>query len=189
MTNFVVDVFGIFFFYALRIALTYQKKRNLRLLNGVGQSVTVGSELAINNQGFITIGDNCEIADRVLFSCYKGGSIVVGSNCFIGDNVKVVADSGSVKIGNNCLLAENVSIRASNHGTRLGQLIRLQNNIVKNISIGHDCWIGKGVTVLAGSFIADGCVIGANSVVRGVTEPNTIYAGVPIKKIKIRNEY
>ncbi len=160
----------------------------MNMCNSIGQGVSVGYEFSVNNNGVITVGDNCEIADRVLFSCYKGGFIVIGSNSFVGDSVKIVADRGRIEIGEDCLIAENVSIRASNHGTGKGTLIRLQANSVNDIRMGRDCWIGKGVTVLAGSSIADGCVIGANSVVIGETESNTIYAGVPIKKIKLRGE-
>ncbi len=100
----------------------------------------------------------------------------------------VASDVGNILIDDDCLIAENVSIRASNHNTEIGVPIRCQTNVVKDIRIGRDVWIGKGAMILAGSQIADGCIIGANSVVRGSTEPNTIYAGVPIRKIKMRGE-
>lgn len=56
----------------------------------------------------------------------------------------------------------------------------------KGIIIEDDVWIGAGVKVLDGVTIAQGCVIGANSVVTKSTEPYGIYVGVPARKIKSR---
>jgi len=39
---------------------------------------------------------------------------------------------------------------------------------------------------MSGVKIADGCVIGAGAIVTKNTEPCTIYAGVPAKKISAR---
>jgi acetyltransferase-like isoleucine patch superfamily enzyme len=110
--------------------------------------------------------------NRCLLNTYRGGSIRIGDNCFFGDNCKVISDIGQISIGKDCLIAEDVVIRAANHGTRKGMPIRLQDNHVKDVTIGNDVWIGRGVTVLPGAVIADGCIIGANSVVRGATDAN-----------------
>ena len=56
----------------------------------------------------------------------------------------------------------------------------------KNIEIGNDVWIGYGVQIMPGVKIADGCVIGAGAVVTKSTEPYCVYAGIPARKIGIR---
>lgn len=56
----------------------------------------------------------------------------------------------------------------------------------KSIIIEDDVWIGAVVKVLDGVTIAQGCVIGANSVVTKSTEPYGIYVGIPARKIKSR---
>lgn len=188
MVDFAASSGGVIFLFVLRVAQTYSNKRNLQRCSKVGIGVFASHGLQIDNEGTIAIEDNASIMSNVQFSCYKGGSIAIGENCFVGRNVVIVSETGNISIGRDCLIAEDVSIRASNHGTRLGTLIRLQPSSVKDIQIGSDVWIGKGVTVLAGSSIADGCVIGANSVVRGSTEPNGIYAGSPIRKIRLRSD-
>ena len=54
------------------------------------------------------------------------------------------------------------------------------------IVIGSDVWIGQNVTILPGTRIGDGAVIGAESVVSGVVEPYTIVAGNPARLIRRR---
>lgn len=53
----------------------------------------------------------------------------------------------------------------------------------KPVTIGNNVFLGWGCTVLAGTTIGDNCVIGAGSVVSGRVEGNSIWGGVPSKKI------
>lgn len=55
--------------------------------------------------------------------------------------------------------------------------------------IGNNVFIGWGATILGGSTIGDNVIIGANSVVSGKIESNSVYAGNPAKKIMTLNEY
>lgn len=54
----------------------------------------------------------------------------------------------------------------------------------EQVIIGNGVWIGAGATILPGTVIGDGCVIAAGSVVKGIVESNSLYAGVPAKKIR-----
>ena len=56
--------------------------------------------------------------------------------------------------------------------------------IAQPIHIGKNVWIGSNATILAGVSIGNGAVIGAGSVVTKDVPENTVYAGVPAKKIK-----
>ena len=63
------------------------------------------------------------------------------------------------------------------------------DEIISNgdIVIGNDVWIGYNSTILSGTYIPDGCVIGANSTVNGYKfEPYDIIVGNPGKVIKKR---
>lgn len=53
-------------------------------------------------------------------------------------------------------------------------------------TIGNDVWVGFGAIVMSGVNIADGSIIAAGSVVTSDTEPYSIYAGVPARKIHSR---
>ena len=56
------------------------------------------------------------------------------------------------------------------------------------VAIGNDCWIGEGVTLIAGNTIGDGAVILAGAVVTKDIPPYAIAGGVPAKVVKYRYE-
>jgi virginiamycin A acetyltransferase len=51
------------------------------------------------------------------------------------------------------------------------------------IKIRDDVWIRAKTTILDGTVINNGVVIGANSLVKGELKPYYVYAGNPLKKI------
>lgn len=90
----------------------------------------------------------------------------------------------SIKIGDGSLLSNNIEIHTTDyHGIYDSQGKRV--NPDKDILIGKYVWIGLGVKILKGTEIADGCVVGAGSVLSGIyrTE-NVIIAGNPARIIK-----
>ena len=93
---------------------------------------------------------------------------------------------GGVHIGENTLIAAQTYIIDCDHGIKANELIQKQKNTVKEIFIGKDVWIGANVTVLKGSCIEDGAIIGAKSLVKGKIEKNVIAVGIPAKEIKRR---
>ncbi len=52
--------------------------------------------------------------------------------------------------------------------------------------VGNDVWIGQNVTILPGTHIGDGAIIGARSVVSGNVEAYTIVAGNPARLVRRR---
>ncbi len=120
----------------------------------------------------------------------KKKTLFIGDNCEMGDMTHIVA-LNSVKIGNNVLIASKCFISDTNHGDYSGdnqsnprELPNSRKLICREVKIGNNVWIGENVVLLAGSTIGDGCVIGANSVVKGTFEKNTIIVGSPAKSIK-----
>ncbi len=114
-------------------------------------------------------------------------NIFLGNNIFLNHNCCLWASKkGSIRIGDNVLFGPGVCVIASNHGTKLGLAIMHQEDIDKPIVIGSDVWIGANAVITAGVKIADGCVIGAGSVVTKNLTKNSIVGGVPAKLIKYR---
>ena len=119
---------------------------------------------------------------------FGDGPIVIGNNVDIGNGTIIYSskNSGGVEIGDNSLIAAQSYIIDMNHGTDKSDLVRNQPNTVAPIKIGNDVWIAANVTVLKGSVIGDGAIIGAKSLVNGKIEPYSICVGIPAQKIKMR---
>jgi acetyltransferase-like isoleucine patch superfamily enzyme len=100
-----------------------------------------------------------------------GNAVYIGSYGVLGD----------VHIGENTLVADHVCIVGGQHGMSLGTPIKDQPEEYRTISIGVDCWIGSGATVLAD--VGDHCVVGAGSVVTKPVPDYFIVAGNPARQI------
>ena len=53
-------------------------------------------------------------------------------------------------------------------------------------TVGHDCWIGAGATILPGAKLGNGVIVGAGAVVSGVINDYQIVAGNPARTIRAR---
>lgn len=87
-----------------------------------------------------------------------------------------------ITIGHNTCIGKNVYLITGSHdiSTPDFKLIR------RPISIGDNCWLTTGVTVLQGCIIGDYAVVAANSTVCRDVEPWTVVGGNPAKFIKKR---
>ncbi|MEZ8666103.1 DapH/DapD/GlmU-related protein [Vibrio splendidus] len=131
----------------------------------------------------IELDDFCHIKSGAkICPCNESAKISIGASTSIGYNTIIFA-SEKIEIGNNCMIAPNAYIVDSDHGTDKNMPMKNQENVTAPISIGDDVWIATGAVVLKGSKIPQGCVIAANSVVKGKLEPYGIYAGAPARKI------
>ncbi|WP_140287112.1 acyltransferase, partial [Vibrio parahaemolyticus] len=89
-----------------------------------------------------------------------------------------------VIIGDNVLIGPNVIIYSQNHKYKNKKLIIREQGYEKApVYIEDDSWIAASCIILPGVKIAQGSVVAAGSVVTKSTEPYSVYAGVPAKKI------
>jgi len=124
----------------------------------------------------------------------------------------VLVGGGNVKVGKFCSIANEVYAEfAPDHRTdwistypfmapELLTYVGKQWNIDPpisghptyrlNIDIGNDVWIGQKVTLLGGTRVGDGAIIGMHSVVAGEVPPYTIVAGnsAEVKKLRFPQE-
>lgn len=141
----------------------------------------------MRNKSNISIDDGAYIKSGArLCPCNKNAKIEIGRSTTVGYNTMIFA-SEAISIGDDCMIAPNVYLVDSDHGMELGKNMNQQENSTAEIKIGNDVWIASGVTVLKGTVIPDGCVIAANSLVKGELEENSIYGGTPIKKLGVRH--
>ncbi|QJP12313.1 acyltransferase [Starkeya sp. ORNL1] len=138
-------------------------------------------------EGKIRIGDKISTRCGVVIDA-QSGSIEIGRNVSLNDYT-VLLGHGGIRIGNDVRIAAHVVITSFDHGFDDVTIpIRRQSLQKKPVTIEDDVWIGAGAKILGNTHIARGCVIGANSVVRGKTVPNGIYVGVPARLLRLRGE-
>lgn len=105
----------------------------------------------------------------------------VGDGCFIFSEKVETTEPYLVSIGNNVTISYNVSFNT--HDDSVEAYYKKDTLIVGKITIGSDCFIGVGSTILPGVKLADKCIVGAGSVVTKSFEEGSVIAGVPAKKI------
>ncbi|MNJ54691.1 putative lipopolysaccharide biosynthesis O-acetyl transferase WbbJ [compost metagenome] len=59
-----------------------------------------------------------------------------------------------------------------------------QSTIWKKTEIGKNCFIGMGARIQAGTILGNGCIVGANSVVRGHFPDYCVLVGAPARVVK-----
>lgn len=142
-----------------------------------------------------------------LIKSVKGVKPQFGENCFLAENATI---TGDVIMGNNCSIWFNAVVRGDVHTIRMGNNVNIQDgaivhctyqkaptNIGNNVSVAHKaiihgCTINDNVLIGMGAIIMDGVVIGSNSIIAAgaivlentIIEENSLYAGIPAKKIK-----
>lgn len=157
--------------------------RNFQIGIEIGRRVHLGvhSILSATDDGTICLGDRAAVG-RMSRVTARGGKIAIGDDVLIGDGCVIVSLS-SIEIGEGTQLAEYVVVRDQDHDMNKRPLVAGAFE-VSPIKIGRGCWLGAKVTVLRGSTIGDGAVIGAHSLVRGEIPANTVAAGIPAKVLR-----
>lgn len=144
-----------------------------------------GSVVSASRGGSITIGRNTKIRRGAMVQSF-GGDVTIGADCTL-QSYSMLYGGGPLKIGSGVRVATHSVIVASSHNFEDPDApILAQGVAYQGIIIGDDVWIGANTTITDGSHIAQGGVIGAGAVVRGKTEPFSVYAGVPAKLIRKR---
>ena len=137
----------------------------------------------------LSVGDYSLIDSFVKIKfCGGSGDIKIGAHSYINSGCVLYSGNG-LEIGNDVLLASNCTLAPVNHAyMSKNTVIREQGFLPSRggIIIKDDCWIGANTVILDGAIIGEGCVIGASSLVKTVLEPYGVYAGNPLKLIKVR---
>jgi acetyltransferase-like isoleucine patch superfamily enzyme len=146
---------------------------------GVKLEIGRGARLSIGRWAWI--GHDCKI--RV-----HEGEVSIGAKTVIGQECTISAFQ-SVSIGRECIVADRVMMIDFDHGvTEVERPIRLQGIYKRDVSVGHNVWIGYGACILRGVSVGDNSVIGTSSVVTKQFPANAVLAGTPARVIRMREE-
>lgn len=139
-----------------------------------------------------TAGDNLWLEAVTSFAGESfSPALTIGEGCNLSDRVHVACAS-RITIGQGFLCGSGVLISDHAHGAYRGQAqsspevapVLRPLYSAGPVSIGKNVWLGDGVMVLAGATIGDGCVVGAGSVVTGEIPARTIAVGTPARPIR-----
>lgn len=154
------------------------------LLNGVNRVVPGQTRGIIASLVGITNDKNIILKKRIFFECPI--KVHIGYGCLINHSVRFYTgayNNSEVIIGNRVFIGMETRLITTSHEIGSNEQ-RAGNNFARSIVIEDGVWIGAGVTVLPGVRIGAGGIIAAGAVVTHSTEPNTLYVGIPAKKIK-----
>lgn len=150
-----------------------------------------------------------------LIKSVRGATPKIADGVFLAETAVII---GNVEIGEQSSIWYGAVLRGDVNAIKIGKRTNIQDGTVihtlydqsKNpsqaiigddVSVGHNvtihgaviesnCLIGMGSTILDNAVVASGCIIAANALVLSGSklEPNTLYAGVPAKKIRAVSE-
>lgn len=110
--------------------------------------------------------------------CFKG------NYCHIGPGAYFCAQGG-IQLGNNVIIGPRCSIWSYSHDyLSVVSIPYGGEDKLQKVVVGDNVWIGFGVTILPGTNISEGCIVGAGAVLKGYYPPCSVIVGNPAKVIK-----
>lgn len=133
----------------------------------------------------VIIFKNCRIEGVPSYEgiCYKP-NIILQNGVSIQQNSHITC-AECIEIGENTAIASNVTITDIDHPYQdIAIPIERQKLKTKPVKIGRDCKVYNNAVILQGSVIGNHCVVGANSVVKGIFPDYSIIVGTPARIVK-----
>ena len=132
----------------------------------------------------IFIGRRVRILPGLRAEAHGAGRIFIHDNVSIGQDFHLVA-GGDLHVGSGTLISGSVMVTDLDHEySDVKKPVREQPMIYARTDVGENCFIGIGARIQAGTVLGDGCIVGANSVVRGHFPPHSVIVGAPARVVK-----
>jgi acetyltransferase-like isoleucine patch superfamily enzyme len=145
-----------------------------------GVKFEIGREATVKLGRWSWIGHRCKIRAHE-------GEVSIGAKSVLGQECTISAFQ-HVSIGRECIIADRVMMIDFDHGmVEVERPIRLQGIYKRDVSVGHNVWIGYGACVLRGVNVGHNAVIGTNSVLTADVPENAVVGGVPARVIRMRD--
>jgi acetyltransferase-like isoleucine patch superfamily enzyme len=154
----------------------------------LGRNIRISDKASIYNPEMISIGDHSRIDDF----CVISGKITIGRNVDIAVFCNVAGGTEGVTLEDFSGLAYGCQIFSQSDDYSGAALTnrtvpeKYKNETKKAVHIGRHVIVGTNSLVFPGVTLAEGCSVGAMSMVTKSTEPWSIYSGIPARKIKNR---
>lgn len=172
--------------------MAYLSENQLRDIGfkSFGKNVKISDKASIYNPELMELGDNSRIDDF----CIVSGRVVVGQYCHITPMCLVAGGIPGIFFSDFCTLAYGVKVFAQSDDysglTLTNSLIskKFKDEILKSVNFGRHVIVGAGSIILPGVNIAEGCSVGAMTLLNKSTDPWGIYVGNPARRVKDRKK-
>jgi len=172
--------------------MAYLTEQQLLVLGfkSLGRNVKISDSAKIYNADQIEIGDNSRFDDF----CVLSGKIKIGRNVFMGVHGNLAGGINGIELGDFVTMAYYVNAFTQSDDY-LGETLtnstipkKYKKEKFGSLKICKHVIIGSNSVVMPDAHIAEGCSIGAMSLVTKPTEEWGIYFGVPAKRLKERKK-
>jgi len=172
--------------------LAYYSEEQLKKLGfkSLGRNVRISDKASIYDADQIEIGDNSRVDDF----CVISGKVLIGSYCHITPMCLIAGGRLGVYFSDFCTLAYGVKVFSQSDDytgeTLTNSLIpsKYKKESFKSVYFGRHVIVGAGAIIFPGVEVAEGCSIGAMTLVNKSTQPWGVYVGSPARRIKDRKK-
>lgn len=156
----------------------------------------LGSDVRISDRAAIYDADRIEIGDgsRIDDFCVLSGRISIGRNVHVAVFCNLAGGTEGVTLADFSGLAYGCHVFSQSDDysgvtmTNPTVPARFKTETKQAVVIGRHCIIGAKSIVLPGVSVAEGCAVGAMSMVTKSTQPWSIYFGIPARRLKRRKQ-
>ena len=159
-------------------------------LKKIGKDVRISDKAEITRPEIVSFGSHIAIDSWV----YISTQLEAGDYIHIAPSVTILGGKDSLlKMGNFTNIGSGSRIVCATDDFKQGMIspvvpIEYRTVINEPVIFEDYATLGVNCVVLPGVTLAEGTIVGANSVVTKNTKPWTIYAGCPAKEIKPRDK-
>lgn len=168
---------------------TYYELNELGLSN-FGENVLISRKASIYGSEKISIGDNVRIDDF----CILSGKITIGNYIHIAAYTALYGGEKGIVIHDFANISSKISVYSISDDysgeTMTNPMIpdKFKNVQSEEVVIERHVIIGSGCVVLPGVVLKEGSSFGALTLINRNSEPWSVNAGIPFRKIKDRNK-
>ena len=158
-------------------------------LRSYGDHVLVSRKASLYNAEGISLGNHVRIDDF----CILSGNVTIGSYIHVSACNNLYAEYG-IELEDYSGISPRCTLFSASDdfgGAHLiGPMVPTEYTHIRGgkISVGRFCQIGAGSIIMPGVTVGEGAAIGAMSLVKKDLDPWGIYAGNPIRFIKVRDK-
>lgn len=158
-------------------------------LRFVGAGVKISTRCAIYDPESISIGHRSRIDDF----CIVSGNVTIGDHCHITPQCLIAGGRPGIELADFCTLAYGVRLFAQSDDYTGGSLTNstippeFKRETLATVRLMKHVIVGANSCVLPGVTVAEGCSVGAMSLVTRSTEPWGIYYGIPAVRRRERS--